>query len=149
MNEIIFFTDNSWTGLILRLTLGIIMFPHGAQKMFGLFGGYGFEPTMFFLRNEMKLPWLIAFLVIAIEFFCSMSLIIGFNVRLCAVLFIVIMTGAILTVNLVYGFFMNWFGNQKGEGYEYHLLIIGISIALLFTGGGKYSIDGFINSFSY
>ena len=144
MKQIIFSTENNWIGLILRLVLGIIMLPHGAQKLFGLFGGYGFTGTMKYFTETIKLPFIIAFLVIGIEFFCSIALIAGFGSRVCAILFIVIMTGAILTINYPNGFFMNWFGNQKGEGYEYHLLIIGICIALLVTGSGKYSIDGLI-----
>lgn len=145
MKQFHFFTDHNLTGLVLRLTLGFIMLPHGAQKLFGLFGGYGFKATMSFFTETMKLPWIIAFLVIVIEFFCSVGLIAGFSSRSCAALICIIMIGAIVTTNFSNGFFMNWFGNQNGEGFEYHLLIIGICIALIVTGSGGYSIDGLIS----
>jgi putative oxidoreductase len=144
MKQFIFFTDNSWTGLILRLTVGIIMLPHGAQKMFGLCGGYGFRPTMDFFTRQLKLPILVAGLIILIELLGSFCLIAGFASRLFAFLFLAIMAGAIFTINYKNGLFMNWSGNQKGEGIEYHLLVIGICIGLLFSGGGKYAMDSLI-----
>lgn len=146
MKQLLFFTDHSWAGLILRLTLGSIMLPHGAQKLLGWFGGYGFKPTMQFFTETMRLPIPIAFLIILLEFFCAVGLLTGIGTRLCALIFIVIMTGVIVTINYKHGFFMNWFGNQNGEGFEYHLLIIGISLVLLFTGGGKYAIEALIDN---
>ena len=145
MKQLIFFTDYGWPGFILRLVIGAVMLPHGIQKLFGLFGGYGFKPTMSYFTDTMKLPWVISLMIILIEFFCSVALIIGFSSRACALLFIIIMLGAIITTNYKFGFFMNWFGNQPGEGYEYHLLVIGMCAALLVTGSGKYSVDGLIN----
>jgi putative oxidoreductase len=140
------FSGGSWAGLVLRVTVALIMLPHGAQKLLGLFGGYGFKPTVTYFTETMKLPGVIAVLIILIEFFCPLALLVGLGSRLCALLFIVVMLGAIITTNYKFGFFMNWFGTQTGEGFEYHLLIIGICIALLFTGSGKYSIDGIIHS---
>jgi putative oxidoreductase len=137
----LFYTDDGWTGLILRLTLGLVMLPHGAQKLLGLFGGFGFDGTMGFFTQKMGVPWLIAFLVIVGEFFGSLGLIAGFLTRFSAASVAVIMMGAIVLVHLPHGFFMNWFGQQQGEGYEYHLLTIGIAAALLVTGGGKWSVD--------
>ncbi|MBF2709619.1 DoxX family protein [Flavobacterium soyangense] len=141
MKNILFNTNNDLTGLVTRLTLGLILFPHGAQKMLGMFGGYGFTGTMGFFTNTMHLPWIIGFLVIIIEFIGVVSLIVGFASRIWSVLTIVLFLGIIFTSHLDNGFFMNWFGNQKGEGYEYHLLIIGLSIATLINGSGKYSVD--------
>jgi len=137
----IFDTDEGWTGFILRLTLGLVMFPHGAQKLLGWYGGFGFDGTMGFFTDVMHLPWIVAFLVIMGEFFGSLGLLAGFLTRFSAVSLAVIMSGAIMTTHLPYGFFMNWFGKQQGEGYEYHLLVIGIAAALLVTGGGKWSLD--------
>jgi putative oxidoreductase len=137
----IFETNESNTAIILRIVLGLILFPHGAQKMLGWFGGYGFNGTMGFLTGTAGLPWIIAFLVIAIEFFGSIALIFGFATRVVAVGIISLFTGIIFTSHLANGFFMNWAGNQKGEGYEYHLLIIGIAIVLLVSGAGKWSVD--------
>ncbi len=141
MKSLLFKTNNDWTGLILRLTTGIVLFPHGAQKMLGLFGGYGFLGTMGFFTDTMHLPWTVGFLVIVIEFVGSLSLIVGFASRVWSISIIVLMLGIIFTSHLNNGFFMNWFGNQAGEGYEYHLLLIGLSLATLVQGSGKLSID--------
>ena len=146
MKELLFNTQNDWTGFILRITVGAIMFPHGAQKLLGLFGGYGYNATMNFFTETLKLPAFISFLVIMIEFFGAVGLIAGFASKLWALLLICIMTGAIVTTNYKNGFFMNWFQNQTGEGYEYHLLVIGLCLALLLTGSGAFSLDGLIKT---
>jgi len=121
------------------------MFPHGAQKLFGWFGGFGFTNTMTYFTQTAGLPWIIAFLIIMGESLGSLGLILGFFTRLSALGLICIMVGAIITVHIPNGFFMNWFGKQAGEGFEYHLLVIGMSIPLLISGGGKYSVDVLIN----
>src|SRR5882724_11714906 len=113
MKKEIFGTNNDWSGLITRLTIGLILFPHGAQKMLGWFGGYGFTGTIDFFTTSTHLPWIVAFLVIVIEFVGALSLIVGFASRLWAFLTIILMIGIILIVHLDNGFFMNWFGNQK------------------------------------
>jgi putative oxidoreductase len=141
MKNMIFKTNSDWGGFIARLTLGVILFPHGAQKMLGLFGGYGFTGTMGYFTNTVRLPWIVAFLVIIIEFVGSLSLIIGFATRPWSALIIILMLGIIFTSHIDNGFFMNWSGNQKGEGYEYHLLVIGLSLITLINGSGKYSAD--------
>ena len=146
MKDLLFNTQNDWTGFILRITVGAIMFPHGAQKLFGLFGGYGYNATMNFFTETLKLPAFISLLVIMIEFFGAVGLIVGFASKLWALLLICIMTGAIVTTNYKNGFFMNWFQNQTGEGYEYHLLVIGMCLALLLTGSGACSLDGLIKT---
>ncbi len=138
----LFQTDDRWTGLILRLTLGLVMLPHGLQKLFGWFGGFGFEGTMGFFTQKMGMPWLIALLVIIGESFGSLALLAGLFTRFSAASLAVIMLGAVALVHLPQGFFMNWFGQQQGEGYEYHLLVIGIAAALVVSGGGKWSVDG-------
>jgi putative oxidoreductase len=137
----LFQTDDGWAGLILRLTLGFVMFPHGAQKLLGWFGGFGFDGTMGFFTQKMGLPWLISLLIIIGESFGSLALLAGLLTRFTAASLAVIMFGAITLVHFPHGFFMNWFGQQKGEGFEYHFLVIGIAAALLVTGGGKWSID--------
>jgi putative oxidoreductase len=144
MIHLLFGTQNDWSGLILRIALGVVMLPHGAQKFFGWFGGYGFSATIDFFTKSMKLPWLISVLVILIELFGAVGLILGFASRAWALGLMIIMIGAIYTTNMKNGFFMNWFGNQPGEGYEYHLLVIGICIAVMLTGSGKYSFDNLI-----
>lgn len=137
----LFRTDDDWTGLALRLTLGLVMFPHGAQKLLGWYGGFGFDGTMGAFTQKMGLPWIVAFFVIIGEFFGSLALMAGFLTRFAAASLAVIMLGAISMVHLPHGFFMNWFGKQQGEGFEYHVLVIGIAAALLVTGGGRWSVD--------
>lgn len=137
-----FATDDSWAGLVLRVMLGLVLFPHGAQKFLGWYGGFGFSGTMAFFTDTMHLPWFVAFLVIVGEFFGSLGLLVGFLTRFTAASLAVIMVGAILTTHLPHGFFMNWFGKQQGEGFEYHLLVIAICAALMITGAGRWSVDG-------
>ena len=136
----LFATNNDILPLILRLTLGLVMFPHGAQKLLGWFGGAGFSATMQGMTG-MGLPTVIVFLVIVAEFFGALGLITGFLTRFSAFGIAVVMIGAVATVHAKVGFFMNWFGQQQGEGFEYHLLVIGIAIALMIRGGGLLSID--------
>ena len=137
----IFGTNENYTATIIRIVLGVVLFPHGAQKLLGWFGGYGFNGTMGFLTGAIGLPWILALLVILIEFFGAIALIFGFATRIVAVGIISLFTGIIFTAHLAHGFFINWSGQQQGEGYEYHLLIIGMAIALLVSGAGKWSID--------
>jgi len=141
MKELILQTSNDWLGLILRLTAGCIMLPHGLQKAFGFFGGFGFKATMAYFTDSMQLPWLIAFLVILIEVIAPLGLIVGVLSRVWALSIVVVMVGAIATTNARHGLFMNWFGTQDGEGYEYHLLMIGICLSVVIAGSGKLSID--------
>ena len=133
-------TDENAGMLIVRLTLGIVMFPHGAQKLLGWFGGAGFSATLKGMTG-MGLPAAVVILVIAVEFLGSLSLILGLLGRLSALGFIGLMLGAIFMVHLPNGFFMNWMGSQKGEGIEYHILVIGIALAILVKGSGSLSVD--------
>ncbi len=140
----LFQTSDNFSYWIPRIILGLVILPHGAQKLLGWFGGFGFTNTMTYFTQTAGLPWIIAFLVIMGESFGALGLIFGFLTRLSAFGLICIMLGAIITVHSPNGFFMNWFGKQAGEGFEYHLLVIGICIPLLISGGGKYSVDGLL-----
>lgn len=133
-------TDDDYGMLIVRLALGLVIFPHGAQKLLGWFGGGGFAATLQGM-TQMGLPAVVVFLVILFEFFGSLALITGFLGRVGAFGVLCVMAGAILTVHLPNGFFMNWMGNQKGEGFEYHLLAIGMALAILVKGSGALSMD--------
>lgn len=134
-------TSNDFTLTVVRLVLGIVFFAHGAQKMLGWFGGYGFHGTMGFFTQQMGIPAPLAFLAIAAEFFGGLGLIVGLLSRVAAFGIIVNMLVAIVTVHHVNGLFMNWFGNQKGEGYEHHLLAIALGLVVLIKGAGALSID--------
>ena len=140
-----FQTNDKFSYWVPRVILGCVMLPHGAQKLFGWFGGFGFTNTMTYFTQTTGLPWIIAFLIVMGESLGSLGLILGFFTRLSALGLICIMVGAIITVHIPNGFFMNWFGKQAGEGFEYHLLVIGMSIPLLISGGGKYSVDALIH----
>ncbi|MCF0074246.1 DoxX family protein [Dyadobacter sp. CY261] len=129
----------NWGTLFLRLFLALVLFPHGAQKLLGWFGGFGFEGTMQYFTGQAGLPWIIGLLVIIIEFFGPLALVLGVAVRLSAAAIAAVMTGIILTTFHDH-FFMDWFGNQHIEGMEFFLLAIGIAVALVFTGGGAYSL---------
>jgi putative oxidoreductase len=138
----LFTTDqNNWTALIARLTVALVIFPHGAQKLFGWFGGYGFDGTMGFLTRQAGLPYIVALLVIMIETFASLFLLFGFATRIAAFGIFGHFIGVVLKNHLSNGFFMNWTGSQKGEGIEYFLLLFGLAIILIITGGGKASLD--------
>ena len=134
-------TDSHKAGLIYRITLGIVLLPHGCQFLLGWFGGYGFTGSMDYLTTGAGLPWLIAFTVIFLQFFGSLLILAGLGTRLIAPAVIIMFIGMIVTSHLDHGFFMNWGGDQAGEGFEFHLLVIGLALALTVNGSGKYSID--------
>ncbi len=127
--------------LVVRMTLAVVMFPHGAQKLLGWFGGPGFSGAMGHLTGDYGLPVMIALLVVVIEFFAPVALALGLFSRAAALGIAAVMTGAVLTTHLPYGFFMNWFGVQAGEGFEYHLLAVGLCAAVLVNGSGALSLD--------
>ncbi|HVU35778.1 MAG TPA: DoxX family protein [Opitutaceae bacterium] len=134
-------TNDSGAMLIARLALGIVMFPHGAQKVLGWFGGYGFSGTMHFFTGAMHIPAVFAVLAILAEFLGSLGLIFGFLSRIAALGIATNMIVAVAMVHRANGFFINWAGNQKGEGYEYHILAIGLALIVLIYGAGKASVD--------
>jgi putative oxidoreductase len=141
MIQKLFATDDSTTTAILRLVLGIVFFAHGAQKMLGWFGGFGFSGTMGFFTGVMHIPAPLAFLAIAAEFFGGLGLILGLLTRIAAFGITVNMLVAIATVHQAFGLFMNWNGTQKGEGFEYHLLVLAMTVFLMIRGAGAFSVD--------
>ncbi len=130
--------------LPVRVGAGVIFAAHGAQKLFGWFGGYGFEGTMGFFTDQLGVPALLALLVILAESLGSLALVAGFLTRLSAFGIGASMAGAILMVHASNGFFMNWYGAQAGEGFEYHLLVLGMALALIIKGGGRYALDALV-----
>jgi len=140
------FTDDSIATAILRLALGVTFFAHGAQKMLGWFGGFGFSGTMGFFTGMMHIPAPLAFLAICAEFFGGFGLILGFLTRIAAFGIAANMVVAIAAVHRAFGFFMNWAGNQKGEGFEFHLLVLAITAFLMIRGAGAFSVDRAIST---
>ena len=140
------YTNNDWSSLVLRVFLATVFFPHGAQKVLGWFGGYGFAGTLNAFTTDMGVPAVLAILVFAAEFLGSIGLLFGAITRFAAFGIASVMTGAIFMVHLQNGFFMNWYGTQQGEGFEFHLLAIAIALALMISGGGRWSIDRALTS---
>lgn len=137
-------TSDDYGLTLLRLVLGIVFFAHGAQKVLGWWGGYGFAGTMGFFTGTMGIPAPLAFLAIMAEFLGGLGLIAGAVSRVAAFGIFNVMAVAVLKVHLPFGLFMNWSGGQKGEGFEYHLLAMAIAAALVFRGGGALSLDGLL-----
>ena len=140
MKTLIFSTSNGIAPLVVRLFLGLVLFPHGAQKLLGWFNGFGFAGSMTYFTDTVGLPWIVGFLVILIEFFGPIALVIGVATRLWSISILIVMAGIIIT-NFTDHFFMNWYGTQKTEGAEFFLLAIGMAGSLIISGAGKYSID--------
>ncbi len=134
-------TDDNVGPLVLRLTLGCVIFAHGAQKVLGWFGGPGAEKTIQLFTSTMGFPLPLTLLVMASEFLGPIALFLGFFTRISAFAIAVNLGTCAYMNHLKNGFFMNWFGQQKGEGFEFHLLVIGIAVALMITGGGIFSLD--------
>ncbi len=126
---------------MVRIGLGIVFFPHGMQKLLGWFGGYGFSGTLGFFTHNLHIPALFAVLAILAEGLGSLGLLTGLLTRVAAFGITMNMIVAVAMLHFPNGFFMNWFGNQKGEGFEYHLLVIAMGIALMIGGGGRWSLD--------
>jgi putative oxidoreductase len=133
-------TEDDWVLTLMRVVVGIVIFPHAAQLLLGWFGGYGYHASIAGFAHE-GIPPVFGFLAIVSEFFGSMGLILGFMTRVAALGIAVDMVVAILKVHLPNGFFMNWFGTQKGEGYEFHLLALALLIAIVVKGAGAFSLD--------
>src|SRR5712691_6539327 len=134
-------TDDSKATTILRLVLGIVFFAHGAQKLLGWFGGPGFSGSMGLFTGYLHIPAPLAALAIAAEFFGGLGLILGFLTRIAAFGIGAVMLVAIGMVHAPFGFFMNWTGAQKGEGFEYHLLALAMTAFLMIRGAGAFSVD--------
>jgi len=133
-------TPNDLALAFARIILGIVFFAHGAQKMLGWFGGFGFSGTVDAF-DKMGMPAPLAYFIIFVEFFGALSMIFGLLSRLGGLGITALMLGAIFTVHMRNGFYMNWFGNQKGEGFEFHLLVIALAVLILVRGAGAFSLD--------
>jgi putative oxidoreductase len=138
-------TTNDTTLAICRLVLGLVFFMHGAQFTLGWFGGYGFTGTMHFFTTQVGIPAFFAALSILAQFLGGLGLIVGLLGRIAALGLAITMLVAVIKIHLAFGFFMNWFGTQKGEGYEYHLLVLALCLLIMVKGSGAFSIDGVLS----
>jgi Predicted membrane protein len=135
------FQTGGFAALVLRLTLGLVMLPHGIQKI------THFNNVLYHLQHDYKVPAFLSVIVILVEFIAPILLLAGFAGRVMAGLLVILMIGAVISGNhLQNGFFMNWFGNQQGEGFEYHLLAIGIGMVIVMLGSGAWSVDAWLAS---
>jgi putative oxidoreductase len=140
MANMILKTDNSPAQMFIRVALAVVIFPHGAQKVLGWFGGAGLEKTLQSF-SQMGFPVWATILLMMVESVGALLLVAGFLTRLWALGIGTAIAVCMLKFHVQYGFFMNWLNQQKGEGYEYHILVLGIALALVIKGGGMLSVD--------
>jgi putative oxidoreductase len=135
-------TPGDPTATVARLALGAMILPHGMQKLFGSFGGYGFGATMGFFTEGMGIPWVLAFLAIVAEFFGGLGLLVGLLGRVAALGVGSVMVVAAMS-HVQHGFFMNWSGALPpgSEGWEFHLLAVALAVIVVIRGSGAFSID--------
>jgi len=132
-------TKDDFVMLFLRVMLGVVYIPHGLQKILA------FKWTMQMFTVDLHIPWVFAFLAVMAEFLGSWGLIAGFLTRVAAFGIAIDMAVAVYLLHWRNGFFMNWFGSQKGEGFEFHILAIAIAVVLMIRGGGLWSVDRVIS----
>ena len=134
-------TDGDWVIAIVRIVLGVVFFAHGAQKALGWFGGTGLQSTMRVFREQLHIPAPLALLSVAAEFLGGLGLIVGFLSRIAALGIAAVMIVALIAVHGKYGFFMNWYGEKKGHGIEYHILVLALALTVMIKGAGAFSLD--------
>src|SRR5947209_6335213 len=132
-------TNGDWTIAIVRIVLGVVFFAHGAHKV-GWFGGAGLQSTVRSFREHLQIPAPLAVLTVAAEFLGGLGLIVGLLSRIAALGIAVIMCVAVFAVHRKFGFFMDWYGNQKGHGIEYHILVLALAMLVIFKGAGPLSV---------
>jgi putative oxidoreductase len=137
-------TDGDWAITIARMVLGVVFFAHGAQMALGWFGGAGLQSTVRVFRESLRIPSLLAMLAIAAQFLGGVGLIVGLLSRVAALGIAVVMMVALLAVHRKFGFFMNWFGDKKGHGIEYHVLVLALALTVIIKGAGAFSVDQFL-----
>ncbi|MBN8673718.1 MAG: DoxX family protein [Chitinophagales bacterium] len=143
--SVIFNTRNHVSGLILRVTAALVILPHGCQLLLGWFGGMGYSAAMDYFTQTEGLPVMIGFLVILLQFAGSLLILLGILTRLVSTAMIFLFLGMIVTTHWQHGFFMNWTGTEAGEGFEFHLLVIGLCLSLVINGAGVYSFDAWLS----
>lgn len=127
--------------LIARVVIGVVVMAHGAQKLLGWFGGYGYAGTIDYFTQTIGIPYLFALLIILTESFGMIALVTGLFSRVLSAGVIFIMAGAIAAEHGKFGFFLNWSGSQGGEGFEYHLLVVALASIVVLGGPGTFSMD--------
>jgi putative oxidoreductase len=134
-------TNGDWVITIVRVVLGVVFFAHGAQMALGWFGGAGLRSTVRVFQQQLRIPAPLALLSVAAEFLGGLGLIVGLLSRIAALGIAAVMLVAVLTVHWKFGFFMNWYGDKKGQGIEYHVLVLVLALVVIIKGGGAFSLD--------
>ena len=134
-------TIDSYGPTILRIALGGVLIVHGLQKTVGLCGGNGFAGTMKFFTGSLHIPYVFALAAIITESLGSACIILGLLTRFWSLGVAIMISVAAYKVHLPNGFFMNWSGKQKGEGFEYHILMVAMALTLMVPGAGRASLD--------
>jgi putative oxidoreductase len=134
-------TTDDRAALVARLTLALVMFPHGMQKLAGWFGGHGFDATLGAFTQQLGIPAAVAVLAILVEGLAPVALALGLLGRAAALGIVGVMIGAAVIVHAPNGFFMNWNGTAAGEGFEFHLLAIALALVVVIRGSGAFSLD--------
>jgi putative oxidoreductase len=134
-------THGDWGVTIVRIVLGVVFFAHGAQMALGWFGGAGLQGTVRLFREQLRIPAPLAVLSVAAEFLGGLGLIVGFLSRIAALGIAVVMIVALFAVHRKFGFFMNWYGEKKGNGIEYHVLVLALALTVMIKGAGAFSLD--------
>ena len=134
-------TTSDAAALVARLVLGLVMVPHSAQKVLGLWGGMGFQGTIGWMTGTLQVPYVLALLAIVGEAAAIVGLLVGFLGRAAAFGVVCVMLVAVITVHLPNGFLMNWSGQKAGEGYEFHVLAAGLALVVMIKGSGALSVD--------
>jgi putative oxidoreductase len=139
-------TYPSWSRLLVRLALGIVFFVHGAQKVFGWFGGRGLAATIQMFQQYLKIPPAATTLAAFIECFGGLALIVGLLARPAAIGIIVVMLVAVAKVHWKNGFFL---AAQPGQanGWEFNFALIAMALAVLVGGAGAMSVDYLLRPF--
>lgn len=145
--DMLFGTFASKSLFIVRVALGIIFFAHGAQKVFGWFGGPGLRGLITYFRQALGVPPPLTVLAAFTELLGGLAMIVGLLARPAAVGLIIVMLVAIATVHWKNGFFLNWsLEPGKGHGFEMNLALIAMALAVLVGGAGAFSVDRLIRS---
>src|SRR5258707_7937888 len=137
-------TDGDWVITIVRIVVGVVFFAQGAQKAWGGLGGTGLQSTMRVFREQLQIPTPLALLSVAAEFLGGLGLIVGFLSRIAALGIATVMIVALIAVHGKFGFFMNWYGEKKGHGIEYHILVLALALTVMIKGAGAFSLDQFL-----
>lgn len=133
-------TNEDRIPMLGRLALGIVILPHGAQNLFGWFGGPGIDGALGYY-SALGVPAFLGWMALITQFFGGLALILGFLGRVAAFGVALVLLVAVIKLHWSVGFFMNWTGALKGEGFEFHILAVTLAMIVIIRGSGALSVD--------